>query len=73
MADENEVITLGLLWSEAVARTMLPHVALLTCHRVSSIVEVLSVHSALGTVEVPFAFVVLVLLEVSLELFALRL
>lgn len=53
------------------ALAMLPDITLLTGHRVSSVVEVLSVHATLGTVKVPFSFVILVLLEVSLELFAL--
>jgi hypothetical protein len=73
MADEDKVIPLGLLWSEAMARAMLPHVTFLAGHRVCSIVEVLSVHSTLGAVEVPVAFVFLVLLEILLKLFALRL
>lgn len=73
MTDKYKVVSLGLRWCKAVAFAMLPHVTLLTSHRVSSVVEILAVHATLGAVEIPFAVIVLVLFEVFLKLFSLRL
>jgi hypothetical protein len=71
MADEHEVVSLGLLRSEAMAFAMLPHVTLLAGHRMGSVVQVLAMHATFGAIEIPFAVVVLVLLEISLELLTL--
>jgi hypothetical protein len=71
MADEDKVVTLGLLWRKTMALAVLPHVTFFAGHRVSSIVEVLSMHSTLCAIEIPFSFVILVFLKVSLKLLAL--
>jgi hypothetical protein len=71
MADEHEVVPLGLLRSEAMAFAMLPHVALFASHRVGSVVQILAMHATLGTVEIPFAVVVLVFFKIFLELLTL--
>jgi hypothetical protein len=71
MADEHEVVPLGLLRSEAMAFAMLPYIALLAGHRMGSVVQILAVHATFGAVEVPFAVIVLVLFQISLELLSL--
>jgi hypothetical protein len=71
MADENKVVPLGLLRSEAMAFAMLPYIALLTSHRVGAVVQILAVHATFGAVEVPFAVIVLVVFQIPLELLTL--
>lgn len=71
MADEHEVITLSLRRSEAMTLAMLPHIAFLAGHGVSSVIEVLAVHATLGAVEVPFSLVFLIFLKIPLKLLPL--
>ena len=72
MTDENEIVPSSLLRRDAMTLAVLPDIALVAGHRMGTIVEIVSVHTTSGAIEVPFVIVFLTLLQVSLELFFLR-
>jgi hypothetical protein len=72
MTDEDEIVSRSLFRCDAMTLAVLPNVALVASHGMRTVIEVISMHTASGAVEIPFVIVFLVLLEISLKLFFLR-
>ena len=72
MTNEHEIVSCSLLRCKAMTLAVLPHITLVAGHGMSTIIEVVSMHTTSSTVEVPLIIVLLALLKISLKLFLLR-